>query len=118
MNTRIYQMQKKKKKREKKYKPKKLFLKAFNYNDRFENEESTDKEESVDLPDMPPLEGAEEGKGLKTLAPNKLLTRLPILLAQIKAGNNSCKLRSEIRQILYCIFCISIIKSLKKFKTI
>ena len=26
---------------------------------------------------------------LKTLTPSKLLTRLPILLAQIKAGNNS-----------------------------
>ena len=40
---------------------------------------------------MPPLEGDEEvkkGKGLKLLTPNKLLTRLPILLAQIKAGNN------------------------------
>ena len=47
---------------------------------------------------MPPLEGDEleikEGKGLKILTPNKLLTRLPILLAQIKAGNNSHKLKS------------------------
>ena len=42
---------------------------------------------------MPPLEGdeeeAKEVKGFKILTPNKLLTRLPILLAQIKAGNNS-----------------------------
>ena len=30
------------------------------------------------------------------LTPNKLLTRLPILLAQIKVGNNSNKLKSEI----------------------
>ena len=40
---------------------------------------------------MPPLEGNEEvreGKGVKILTANKLLTRLPILLAQIKAGNN------------------------------
>ena len=40
---------------------------------------------------MLPLEGdqeeVKEGKGLKILAPNKLLSRLPILLAQIKAGN-------------------------------
>ena len=38
---------------------------------------------------MPPLEGDEEevkeGKELKMLTPNKLLTRLPISLAQIKA---------------------------------
>ena len=60
------------------------------------NKESTDEEESVYLSDMPPLEGDEEvkeGKGLKMLTPNKLLTRLPILLAQIKAGNNSYKLK-------------------------
>ena len=42
---------------------------------------------------MPPLKGDEEevkeGKGLKLLTPNKLLTRLLILLAQIKAGNSS-----------------------------
>ena len=52
----------------------------------FENEESTDttsrksdKEESVNLSDMPPLEGDEEvkeGKGLKILTPNKLLTTI------------------------------------------
>ena len=60
------------------------------------NKESTDEEESVYLSDMPSLEGDEEvkeGKGLKILTPNKLLTRLPILLAQIKAGNNSYKLK-------------------------
>ena len=57
---------------------------------------------------MPPLEGDEEkvkeGKGLKILTPNKLLTKLPILLAQIKAGNNSNKLRNKIRQILYLLY--------------
>ena len=61
----------------------------------------TDKEESVDLSDMPPLEGdAEEvkkGKILKILTSNKLLTGLPILLAEIKAGNNSYKFKNEIR---------------------
>ena len=34
-----------------------------------------------------------EGARLKILTPNKLLTRLPILLAQIKAGNNSNKFK-------------------------
>ena len=44
---------------------------------------------------MPPLEGdkeeVKEGKGVKILPPNKLLTRLPILIAQIKTRNNSNK---------------------------
>ena len=41
--------------------------------------------------------------GLKILTPNKLLTRLPIFLAQIKAGNNSYNLKNEIRKILYLL---------------
>ena len=47
----------------------------------------TDKKESVDLSNMPALEVDEEvkeGKGLKILTPNTLLTRLSILLAQVK----------------------------------
>ena len=43
------------------------------------------------------------GTGIKMLALNKLLTRLPVPLTQIKAGNNSCKLKNEIRQILYLL---------------
>ena len=60
------------------------------------------------LDDLPPLEDDEEevkeGKGLKILTPNKLLTRHPILSPQIKARNNSNKLKSEIRQILYLLY--------------
>ena len=44
------------------------------------------------------------GTGLKTLTPNKLLTRLPILLAQIKTGNNSYKLKNEIRKTLHLLY--------------
>ena len=58
-----------------------------------------DSDEFIDILDIPPLEGDEEevkeGTGLKILTPNKLLTRLPI------AGNNSFKLKNEIRQILH-----------------
>ena len=64
-------------------------------------------ETSTDLPHMPPLVGDEEvkeGKGLKILTPNKLLTRLSILLAQIKSGKNSYKSKNEIRQILYLLY--------------
>ena len=57
---------------------------------------------------MSPLEGDEEGvkekKGLKILIANKFLTRLPILLSQIKAGKNSCKLKTEIIQKLYLLY--------------
>ena len=43
----------------------------------------------------------QEGTGLKILTPNQMLKRLPIALAQIKAGNNSESLLNEIRQIVY-----------------
>ena len=33
-----------------------------------------------------------------------MLAHLPILLAQIKAGNNSRKLKNEIRQLLYSLY--------------
>ena len=41
------------------------------------------------------------GEGLKILTPNQMLKRLPIALAQVKAGNNSESLLNEIRQIVY-----------------
>ena len=37
-----------------------------------------------------------EGKGLKKLTPKELLQRLPIALAQVRAGNNSESLLNEI----------------------
>ena len=33
-----------------------------------------------------------------------MLSRLPICLAQVKVGNNSEKLKTEIRQILYSLY--------------
>ena len=44
------------------------------------------------------------GLGLKILTPQQMLARLPILLAQIKAGNNSLELKNEIRQLLYSLY--------------
>ena len=44
------------------------------------------------------------GLGLKTLTPNQMLSRLPITLAQLKAGNNSEKLKNEIRQLLHSLY--------------
>ena len=47
---------------------------------------------------------ATKGKGLKILTPKQMLQRLPIALAQVKAGNNSESLLNEIRQIVYCLY--------------
>ena len=65
-----------------------------------------------DTANMPELETEEsvaqrrnqQGQGLKILTPNQMLSRLPITLAQLKAGNNSKKLKSEIRQLLYSLY--------------
>ena len=44
------------------------------------------------------------GQGLKILTPSQMLNRLPISLAQLKAENNSEKLKNEIRQLLYSLY--------------
>ena len=46
----------------------------------------------------------QRGVGLKTLTPDQMLSRLPITLAQLKAANNSEKLKNEIRQLLYSLY--------------
>ena len=61
---------------------------------------------------MPELESEESaakrrnqpGQRLKILTPDQMLSRLPITLAQLKAGNNSEKLKNEIRQLLYSLY--------------
>ena len=65
-----------------------------------------------------PLEGDDEeelkeGARIKILTPNRLLTRLSLLVAQIKAENNSCKLKTKIGQIVYLLY-----QSLKHFITL
>ena len=63
--------------------------------------------EQPDTTDMPELESEESaeqrGQGLKILTPSQMLSRLPITLAQLEAGDNSEKLKNEIRH--YCILC-------------
>ena len=46
----------------------------------------------------------QKGEGLKILTPNQMHSRLPITLAQLNAGNNSEKLKNEIRQLLYSLY--------------
>ena len=45
-----------------------------------------------------------KGTGRKILSPKQMLQRLPIALAQVKAGNNSESLLNEIRQIVYSLY--------------
>ena len=74
--------------------------------------ESKIDDEQRDTTDVPELKSEEstarrrnqQGKGLKILTPNQMLSRLSISLAQLKAGNNSEKLKNEIRQILYSLY--------------
>ena len=46
----------------------------------------------------------QEGKGIKILTPNQMLSRFPISLAQLEAENNSNKLKNEIRQLSYSLY--------------
>ena len=67
---------------------------------------------------MSALEGDEEGKeekGLKILTSNRLLTKFPVLIGQIKPGNNSDKVNTKSDK--YWIFCINTMKSLKELTT-
>ena len=74
------------------------------------NDKRTD--EQPDTTNMPELESEEsteqrrnqQGKALKLLTPSQMLSRLPITLAQLKAGNNSEKHKNEIRQLLYSLY--------------
>ena len=75
--------------------------------DYYDDEFCTPKEIPRDI--MPKLESEEsvaqrrnqKGQGLKILTTQQMVSRLPISLAQLKAGNNLQKLKNEIRQLLY-----------------
>ena len=47
----------------------------------------------------------QKGQDIKILTPSQMLNRLPIALAQLQAGNNSRKLKNEIRQLLHSLYC-------------
>ena len=75
------------------------------------NKEKQESDEQLDNRDMPELEseesGAErrnqQGQGIKILPPDQMLSRLPITLAQLIAGDDSQKSVNEIRQLLYSL---------------
>ena len=60
------------------------------------------------MPDLESEESAvqrrnQRGQEIEILTPQQMLNRLPISLAQLKAVNNSEKLKNEIRQLLYSL---------------
>ena len=59
----------------------------------------------------------QQGQGIKILTQNQMLSRLPIFLAQLKAGNNSKKLKNESRQILYSLYRSKLTKQIYKSLT-
>ena len=72
------------------------------------DEQPDEHSETTDTPDLESKESAaqeeQSAKGLKILTPNKTVSRLTITLAQLKAGNNSEKLKNEIKQLLYSLY--------------
>ena len=73
------------------------------------NQESDEQPDNTGTPKLESDESAAErrnqqGKGLKLLTPDQMFSRSPITLAQLKAGNNSEKLKNEIRQLLYSLY--------------
>ena len=87
-------------------------LKMINYLGEIFSASTAEDEESdiTDIIDRPDLESEEstaqrsnqsriKGQGLKILTPKQIFSRLPISLAQLKAENNSGKLKTEIRQL-------------------
>ena len=78
-----------------------------------EIKEMTEEEKEIEKPDkiveivreiLKFNKQKQERQGIKILTPNQMLSRLPISLAQLKAGNNSEKLKNEIRQLLYSLY--------------
>ena len=82
----------------------------FGIREMFEDEEATPRDLSGEPAEQ---RRKQKGQGLRILTSLQMLSRLPIFLAQLKAGNNSEKLKNEIRQLLY-----SLHRSKKLSKTI
>ena len=73
-----------------------IILNDFTYGESYDELDKEDRELSRNM--------NKEGKGLKILANKQMINRLPILLAQIQAGNIFKKIKNELRQILYSLY--------------
>ena len=88
--------------------------------DEIDNETDDETDEQQDTTDMPEIESEKsaeqrrkhEGKRLKILTPEQMLRRLQISLAQLKAGNNSEKLKNDIRQLLHTLYAKKLTKTI------
>ena len=74
-----------------------------------EKQESDEQPYTTNIPDLETEESEverrnQQGQVLKILTSDQMLSRLPIALAQLKAGNNSQKFKNEIRQLLYSLY--------------
>ena len=77
-----------------------------------EIEDMSEEEKEIDTPNeiinlvenILEINRQQQGQGLKILTPNQMLSRLPISLAQLKAGNNSEKLKNQVRKLLYSLY--------------
>ena len=65
------------------------------------DDEEDEKSEIIDMPEKTEESAEEEGQELKILTPEQMLSRLPISLAQLKAGNNSKNLKMKPDK--YCV---------------
>ena len=83
-------------------------LEVFKEKSNIKRQESDKQPDMKNMSDLEHEESAaqeeQSAKGLKILTPNQMLSRLSISLAQLKAGNNSEKLKNEIRQLLYSLY--------------
>ena len=84
-------------------------LEVFKEKSDKEKQESNEQLDTTDITELESEESALEGRNqqgqrLKILTPDQMLSRLPITLAQLKAGNNSQKLLNEIKQLLYSFY--------------
>ena len=70
------------------------------------DEKENEKEEKIleIVKDILNLNKQNQQKGQGILTPDQMLNRVPIALAQLQAGNNSKKLKNEIRQLLYSLY--------------
>ena len=85
----------------------------FGTREMFENEEMPGDMPELESEESKPKRRNQKGQGLKILTSQQMLSRLLISLAQLKAGNNSEKLKNEIRKLLYSLY-----RSKKLSKTI
>ena len=73
------------------------------------DDETDEQPDTTDMTDLENEESAErrrkhERQGLNILTPERIISRLPIYLAHIKAGNNPQKLKNDIRNLLYSLY--------------